>query len=268
MRKLFLEMGNYAKGDSEERSKDLIFVSRLYSRFIADFKITNLRKITIDMTDVYGDKTMITGVNRLSPVCIINKAFNWEDYETEAEQIARYKVLLDFMHGAVLEAAERFEWPKELFEKAYAESLATGFTNEYVIVRPKSSKDRRHVASVLARHSRDYVAIIVELKNKKDESETNQIELMKVNFGEDVFSGIVHKIKWVSNGDLVISNKDEEINFRMSVQDGNAEMFLTPRIHSQEYLQDELKILDPDVPKEEKLWILQQRLMDLTGGLA
>jgi hypothetical protein len=60
-------------------------------------------------------------------------------------------------------------------------------------------------------------------------------------------------LKWINNEEVLISNRAEEINFRFSVSNEKVELFLTPRVHDEEFLQNELILLNPNTPKEESL---------------
>jgi hypothetical protein len=264
MKRLFLEIG-YADEDKQKQyGRDLLFLSRLFSRFINDVKIDNLRKIAIQLVDS-PNKAHIIPANKLILVCLIYEYYDLENYNNEPTKLGKYKILLDLLLNTLQKTSEKFNWPKEPFEDAYSKVIKFGFNNEYVLLQPKLSKDRRFSGSIIANHTQEYVSIIVELIDKKQEGAIKKLELLKVVYFKDDFSDIVHTIKWINNEEFIISNKDGEINFKYSLRNEVLEMFLTPRIHDEKYLQDELKLLNPETSEEEYLEINNWRIANLNS---
>ncbi len=259
MKRLFLEIG-YADEDKQmQHGRNLLFLSRLYSRFISDVKIENLRKIAIQLVDS-PDKAHIIPTNKLILVCLIYEYYNLENYNNEPTKLGKLKILLDLVLNTLLKTSEKFNWPKELFQDAYGKVLKSGFVNEYTLLQPRLSKDRRFIASIIANHTQEYVSIIIELIDKKQENAIKKVELIKVVYFKDDFSDILHMLKWINNEEFIISNKDGEINFKFSVRNEVPEMYLTPRIHDEKYLQDELRLLNPETSQEEYLEINKRRI--------
>lgn len=264
MSKLFIELGFSDKDMQVKYSQEFLFVSKLYSRFISDVKIENLRKIAIQLVNSH-DAAHIVPTNKLTKVCLVYRYFDWQSLENEALEINRYKILLDLILDALLEISRRFNWPVESFKNAYLEVAKTGFKNEYVLLAPKLSNDRRYSASLVVVRDKEYSSIFIELIDKKHEGGIQKIELIKISFYEDDLSNIAKSLKWISNEEFVISNREEEINFKYSIQKNVSERFLTPRTHDEKYLQDELKLLNPETSKEEYLEINNKRIANLSS---
>ena len=266
MSKLFIELGFLDQDKQGKYSKELLFVSKLYSRFISDVKIDNLRKIAIQLVNS-RDAAYVVPTNKLTKVCLVYRYFECQNFENEELETDRYKILLDLILDVILEISGKFNWPVEAFKNAYSEVTQTGFNNEYVLMDPKLSNDRRYSASLFVVRNKEYSSIFIELIDKKHEGEIKKIELIKVSFFENDLSNIAKKLKWINNEEFVVSNKEGEINFKVSVPNNVSEIFLTPRIHDEKYLQDELKLLNPETSQEEYLNINNRRLADLSSSL-
>lgn len=241
----------------ERYSTEMVFVARLFTRFLSDWHPKDLRKITIYIVDS-NKKEGTSSANWLTKVCLIYKYFEWTSFNKEENQINRYKILLDFMSKTLTEASKQFGWPVEIFTEAYSKVIVSNFINEYLLVAPKSSPDKKHSASLSVRVDKDYSTIFLEVKDTGGQIQKGV--LTKVAQQQDEFLSIVKNIKWVDNNLLVISNKDNEINFKCSLENQTVEIFLTPNIHDERYLQDELKLIDPNTSKEEGLEIRSKRI--------
>lgn len=264
MNGLFIEIGYLDKNNLLKHSKEFIYISKLYSRFISDVKIVNLRKIDIQLVNSQ-DSTRIINSNQLTKVCLIYKYFDWQNFEKETIEINRFKIILDLILDTLLEFYKEFNWPIAEFRNAYSQVIQAGFRNEYVLLAPKVSKNKRYHASLVSVSSKEYNSIFIELTDVIKENETKRFELMKISMYEEDLSIIAKTLKWINNDEFIISNKDKEINFKVSIGSELPELFLTPRIHDERYLLDELKLLDPETSPEEYLLINNRRIANLSS---
>lgn len=264
MSKLFIEIGFSDKDKQVKYSKEFLFISKLYSRFISDVKIENLNKIAIQLVNSH-DAVFIIPTNKLTKVCLIYRYFEWKSVENEALEINRYKIILKMIFDALLETSEKFNWPVEPFKNAYYEVTKTEFKNEYVLLASKLSKDRRYSASLFVVRDKEYSSIFIELIDKKLGGDVKKLELLKVSFYEDDLSNIAQSLKWINDEEFVVSNKEQEINLKYSIQKDVLEMILTPRTHDEEYLLNQLKLLNPETSEEEYLEINIKRIANLSS---
>jgi hypothetical protein len=264
MKYLFIEMGFASETIQTKYGRDALFISRLYSQFLSDVKIDNLRKISIEIIES-PDKAHIIPTHKLTKVCVLYKHLDLSFLNEIKQESTLHEFFLDFVLESMMELSEKFQWPKDKFRYAYNKVIESKFINEFVLLSQKYSNDKRYGASIIVNSKKENVSIILELNDKNQIDQTRRIELAKIVYYKDDFSNIVHKIKWVSNCELIISNKDEEINFKFSVQDEIPEMFLTPKIHTEKYLRDELKLLNPNTSKEECLEINNKRIANLSS---
>jgi hypothetical protein len=238
--------------------KEAIFVSRFYSRLLTNCKIENLRRITIELVDSVNKEYVIPN-NKQIKVCRIGKYFDLYVLSNELKQAERYKILLDIILISLLENSEKLNWPKEIFQNAYKTVLDTGFNNEYIIVKEKLSKDKIYGASIGVKVDIVSSSIFLLLENKLN-MKTLQVELIKLSSYEDNFTDILKYVKWINNEELLISNKENEINIKFSVKTMQSEVFITPKVHTLDYLQDELQLLNPYTPQNKYLEILNKRM--------
>lgn len=227
--------------------KEFLVVSRIYSRFIANIKIENLAKFYVNILESLPQKT---DVFLFEKVCEINKQLNTHMLDEELVEQNRYRIILDIISESVLSACDYFGWPKEDFHLAYAQARNIGFLNEYVLVKPKSSKNRLNVASVVVSQTKDELSLYLDLLYKPTNS-TRRVKLIQLVTYLDRFDDIVYSIRWVNNEEIIFSNKDKEIHFRYFINEGKMEMFFTPNIHDEEYLNKCVKLWDPNLTIEE-----------------
>lgn len=258
MKNLFIEAWFANKSVQSRYGRDLLFISRLYSRFLYNLKIENLLKISIEVVDFPG-KTNVIPTNKLTKVCLLYRQFDWKMLDSCKEE-EKNRILLDFLLDCLVYLSEKFLWPIEDFKKAYNNIIESNFRNEFLLIPQQISNDKRFKASVVANFTKEFISIFLELNDIKYSNETKKIEIIRVVYFKDNFSDVVHKIKWVTNEELFITNKDREINFKVCIQKSTVEIFLTPRIHNESYLQDELKLLNPITSQEECYEINKKRI--------
>jgi hypothetical protein len=262
MKKLFLEIGCRNNEKQNLYGKDLLFVSRLYSRFISDIKIEYLSKIAIEIVD-FPNKTSIMPTHKLILVCLISEYFDFEVLNIVKTKNEKYKLILDMLINSLRKASKEFNWPKELFENAYEKALETSFVNEYELLKPKTSKCRRFLATVKANHNPDFISIFLEVTDKEHKDSPIKIDILNVVYFVDDFSEIIHGFKWINNDEIITYNKVKEINFKISLKTKNSELFLTPTINDESYLLDDLKKINPNTPLSECLEINKRRIQAL-----
>jgi hypothetical protein len=259
MKNLYIEMWFENQSIQAQYGRDLIFISKIYSHYISNIKIKNLRKISMEIVE-FPDKTRIIPTHKLTKVCLIHKYLNLNVLIGMEEGTQTYNTFLDFLLQNMIELSEIFKWPHENFKEAYNMVIKSNYNYEFVQLSPKLSSDKRYSASVIVKCIKDYNSIILELDDRTHSENKRRIELTKIIYYMDDFSNILHKLKWINNEELLVSNKEEEINFLYSLKNDAFELFLTPRIHNEKYLKDELVLLNPVSKMEECLKINNRRI--------
>lgn len=263
MSKLFVEFGFSDIEKQIKYGKEFLFVARLYSRFISEINIKDLRKITIQLVNS-NEKNRVIASNKMTKVCLIYRYFEWQSIDNEPLEKSRYKIILDLILDSILETSKKFNWPTEIFKNAYFQSIKSGFKNEYVLIPNKSSPDRRFIASLSVVVDKEYSSIFIHLIDKKNDNKIKIKKLISVSFYENDLSNIARSLKWNNNEEFIVSNNREEINFKFSVQRNVSEIFLTPQTNDENYLKEELKLLNPKTTKDEFLKIINRRIENLS----
>ncbi|MCF1752214.1 hypothetical protein [Mariniradius sediminis] len=259
MDRLFLETNISDKGRNSTFGREFIFVCRFFSRFLSEVRIENLSKILIEIIEP-PQKAYLINTHKLTRVASARRFFNWKMIEEESSDKARFRIILDFLQFTVQELCNEFGWPVEGFDKAYSEVIRSDFRNEYVILTPKNSKNRKLSALVKVSTTTENNAISAEIFSKHDKKFKRKIHLTKCVFYKDDFSDLVKMLHWETDDLFIVSNKNKEIHFRVSVKEEKSEIVLSPRINSRDYLIEELKLSNPETSDQEANEILSKRL--------
>jgi len=236
----------------ERYNHETMFVARLFTRYLSDWSHNNLQKILILIVNSRR-KDGVSSANWITGVCVLYRYFDWSLLDNEKDQISRYKILLDFLFSALTEAAKKFGFPAEVFADAYARIIAGGYVNECTLLSATPSPDNIHSASVRVRLDKSHSTIFLEVADKC--RIVQKTAIFKIAQHEDDFGIFVGNIKWLGNNELMISNKEDEIHLKYSLASQTAEIFFTPKIHEEQYLRDEIRLLNPDMPEVETLAI-------------
>lgn len=262
MKNLFLELGFENRGFQIKYGKELNYISRLFSKFLSDLKIENLRKIYIGLVD-FPNMARIIPATKLTKVCLIYRYCEWRTIEKNVLEIDRYRAILDLILETLLETAEQFDWPKESFKNAHLKVIQSHFRNEIALIAPKFSRDKSYCANVIVDCNKEFSSFIALIQHVQNDN-LEKVEIIKITSLVDDFSRIIHKLKWINTEEFVITNRDQEINFKYSIKENALKLFLTPRIHDEKYLHDELKLLNPQTSMQEFLDINRKRIANLS----
>lgn len=247
MNSLFLELGSFEKEVQDKFGNDFSFVFRIYNRFISNVKIQDLRKIFIETFSTQESES----IDFFDSLCHIRKYIDWNVHFKVEGDFDRYKFILNFIQETILEICDRFDWPKDGFEDAYLKTINTGFINEYVLISPKTSKDRKHTAMVLVKSKADIVELFLVILNYRDKSVLKSLKLIDLPFYYDCFTDVVQSLHWLDDNEIVLSNIDKEINYRYILGRNELEMFFTPVYLDGDALKNKVKLWNPNLTVEE-----------------
>jgi hypothetical protein len=242
-------------------NQEASFVSRIYSGFISSVKMTNVRRITVELVGP-NERAIFYPLSDLIKVCRITMPFDFTAHGALQEQ-ERYRVLLDLILTTLIEGSSRYKWNEGPFKEAYSKALNTRFKNEYILVLHKKSPSEKYEASVTVLNTK--VHSIVTLETKTFDGQIQRTELIKVKSWEENLS-IVKNIEWVDDHELIVANAGAEINFRCFPWDQKVDIFFTPRVHDEVFLKDELSLLNPATSQSEYLRITNKRIEELRAS--
>lgn len=240
-----LEMGaeNYAAN----------FVSTLFSENLTGSKLPRLDRVTIELTD-NSSEVMFMPPNKFVNVCQIRWFVNASEYILLTEKEDKYKFLLERLMEAIHHASKELNWPLDAFEESKASLIGSSFTKKINLIKEQKSPSKNNFASVVLNFGELENVIFLKVGDEKT------IELFKLSILENDFTVIAKKIRWVNESKIEVSNNDNEVVFEYDITTDNLEMIIIPRVNSEEYIRDELKLLDARTTKEDYVKISQKRL--------
>lgn len=264
MRGIYINTNLYDVKPSDDNSKvelqhEFAFISKFYSSFLSDLKVKDLRKIVIAINDPYT-REGIEPSDKYIKVCVITKKLSYDNLIIENSEEKRLEFMLNYIHEILINCAQELRWPLDPFEFAYSKILELNYKFQYTLIREKYSKNRRYSISIEVDVLINYNLISLKITDfKSDLIKPFRFDLMKASVYVDDLSGIVKTFSWINNEEIVISNKEKEINFKFSILEKKLELFLTPTNNSEEYLLDEFKLFSAETSNEECLRILRSR---------
>jgi hypothetical protein len=110
----------------ERYSREAMFVAKLFTQYLHGWRYKNLQKILILIVNSRR-KDGVSSANWLTGVCVVYRHFDWSLLDDEKDDMARYKILLDFLFKTLTEASKKFGLPTEAFADAYARIISAGF---------------------------------------------------------------------------------------------------------------------------------------------
>lgn len=264
MRGIYINTDLYDVKPGDDNSKvelqhEFAFISKFYSSFLSDLKVKDLRKIVIAINDPYTSEG-IEPSNLYIKVCVISKKLSYDELIVQNSEEKRLEFMLNYIHEILINCAQELRWPLDPFEFAYSKILELKYKFQYTLIREKYSKNKRYGISIEVDVFKNYNLISLKITDfKSDLIKSIRLDLMKASFYGDDLSGIVKTFSWINNEEIVISNKEKEINFKFSILEKKVELFFTPINNSELYLLDEYKLFSAETPSEERSKIFQSR---------
>lgn len=248
---------NFRFPEESDFFKTANFVAWKYYNELQDVNIKNLRKITIELKEQIKNVN-ISEYNKIVPVCIIELPYKFDEFHLLNSQERRLN-LLNTLYSGVKLAVNKFNWSLDPFKKAYEVIIRNGFENSFTISKKLSSPDRKFNAQALVNANETYAEILVSIKGKL-QSKANNISIIKIVPDPLFLDMIFKKIVWLNNYTMAVQDSFQELTFKINVESGIKELVLVPSIHSLEYIEDTLKIVDPFLDRQIRLDILNKRI--------
>lgn len=253
MSKVQIEFGiTVPQNDDEWKfNREAQIISDLYSKMLPKSDIPNLRKISIEIVDSNDYENFFLPSN-LIKVCRISKYFDIVGF-LENEENIRSKRILEMIFISLTQACEEFGWDLNPFELAYNKVIEVNYSNKYLLWNKKTfSNDRKYKAGIQLDVNVSGAHLSILFFDKKDLL-VNEVEVYNVEPNYFFIHKIVGKAKWISNTEFMLSNKDEEIHFKASINSKESEVIITPISKTEQLLKSELIVYRANTSKEEKL---------------
>ncbi len=267
MKKFFVSMSidvnnkNINETDLQKYSKKVLYVLRLYNRFLDPIEIPKIDKLAIVLVD-NSNKEHVIPSTPFTNVYAVYKLFPWDLFKNSTDEL---KFLLDQLLKIIEEyLTKEYNQNIELFIKAYEKTLEAGFSNEYLLSREKKSPNRKKTVQISVEENINFSTLLLNLK-EIESNKVTKIDFFKINYmNTDEVKELTSNFKWLDNNVVEIKNKQKEIIFRIDVNVKKTDISFYPQIHTEEYLKDEIMLYNPATNIDKAKEILNKRL----GGIS
>jgi hypothetical protein len=141
-------------------------------------------------------------------------AYNYDDFK-KLNKKARYIYILDLIQQGVMLLADKFEWDKSVFERAYKEVLATGFKFA-ISYPPKLSRNRKTSAEISIEKTEVLTSVFVTFNGGVSSTKVKLFE--KENGGcDDMAYVFIKTCKWFDNDKFGVNYKESKMKIIYSI---------------------------------------------------
>ncbi|MEO9853403.1 MAG: hypothetical protein ABJH72_08720 [Reichenbachiella sp.] len=244
------------KFENEEANYEANFVSTLFSENLDGSRLPKLDRITVELLDSSIDVNIIPP-NKFVNICQVRWFVDIKKYQLLDEKKEKYSFLLERLMEALLYAAKELNWKStDALKESKSSLIKSNYTKKLILIREQSSPNKKDLAFVTLEFGELENVVSLEINNKQI------IELFKLSILEYDFGVIARKLRWISNSKVEITNMDNEIIFRYDLSNENLKMSINPQVNTEEYIKDELKLLDAKTSKEDYVRISNKRLAE------
>lgn len=238
-------------------------VTNLFSRLL-NSAVKGLHKIRIELSDapnVYN----VFPADDYTKIAHFEKSFDFAHYFAQPK-LERRKIILETLYEAIVAICEKAEYDLTPFTIAYEKVKELNFENRYVHDKLKFSPNRKYKAGIQVEVDEEAadISIIVEPLTPKGEllvpdKETKKdfmrqpkspsgdlgvsIPIFRTHPHHHFIYQVIHKGKWVDSETFVVSNKDEQIQFVVSIPNETVQIEFAPKTRSREELKEYLDSL-------------------------
>lgn len=240
---------------NEILSKEGIFISILYTMLLRNSGIKGVNRINIEFSPKFErpriDPVMYSVVSVFWP-------FRSEKYLKETIELKRWQSISEELSNVLQEIFNKNGWETQLVRKAEEALLSSGFDRNFELIKEKSSPNRKVKARVVLNPGLNSNDIILKISKAKEWSK--EVLLFKLDLAEFDYSILSKKIVWINDILVSVIGLNGEVAFEINVHDFVVERKINPKVLSEEYIKEEILILDANTPKETVSDILRKRL--------
>lgn len=204
------------KNDSPEYWEDIKlsnYISDLYVQKMYGYKPPKITRITIQPA-YHGiwNRTWKNG-----SIVAIAPFYSHDEYVL-LDKKGRYKYILDIIQTATVELSNEYGWDKNVFEKAYKDTIEGAF--QFVVEYPaKLSRDKRKSGKVIIEKTETLTTLSLQFTVHGD---TRKVRLFQNRnwFWYDVAYEIAKNSKWLDNNTFgVYSKKTDKFGYYSLIDD-------------------------------------------------
>lgn len=240
---------------NETLSSEGFFISRLYTMLLRHACIKGVNRINIEFSPKF-ERPRIDPV--LYSVLSIFWPFHPEKDLEETIELKRWQLISNELSKVLHKTFLKNGWETQIVRNAEEALLSSGFDQNFELTKEKSSPDRKFKARVVLNPRLNSNDIIAEISKGKEWNK--EVLLFKLDLAEFEYSILSKKIVWINDILVSIIGLKGEVAFEINVHDFAIERIINPIVHSEEYIKEELLILDANTTKNTTLHILRKRL--------
>ncbi|WP_192821103.1 hypothetical protein [Rufibacter sp. LB8] len=194
--------GNKIKGTTfvGEFKKAVNFISDYYHNSLAGYKPPKTGRICIQIKE----KRFLQEPTYFGAICTLSSTMNEGKY-LQLSKKEQYRYLLELIHTAVIEAAEKLGWDKSIFESAYHIVLGSDFVFEKR-QKEKKAKNRKSTGVAILAKTEDISTLKVQITAGGATSEVVLLEKKNWFWWDDLYR-IAAKCKWIDDDSFGFDSK-------------------------------------------------------------
>jgi hypothetical protein len=211
------------------------FVANLFTHKLPPVISSGVSKVNIDFTDYPN----LEGISKFGSILSITELFPTDIFE-QRDLEGKMELLIEETYRCLKLVYQHLKLDIDELESGYNEILNNHHELVTMLISgPKLNKNRSVSATVIAEYFLDYNEIKVDFWDKKSET-LSSVPLFKTRSGILFYNGLLHKSKWIDNNTFELTNRTQEINFRIAI-DGQINMYYQPIERDIEGIKEEIQ---------------------------
>lgn len=169
---------------------ELNYICDKYHNRLDGYKPPKTSRICLNLRD----KKVIKEPVFIGAICQYDIEFDFEQFNTVTEKLARYRLILGHLHKTILEIGDFLSWDQTIFTKSYQSIIDDDF--EFIKVYPaRTSQDKMKIGQVVIEKTETKTVLKVRIENGQT-FETDLID-KKNWFWFDTGYQLADQIKWI-----------------------------------------------------------------------
>lgn len=186
-------------------------IAELYLHHLGKFQTQETKKVTINCVEgIHNDEIL-----NCDGFTEVDVGFDFRTY-IECGKEEKKKFILEKLYEGVLKVGEAYKWEMSTLKQAYRSVVEGNYKNEYVW-KQKISPSRKYTAEIFCQHEIDKYAVTMNIKARNTEEFVKSELLIVERPNEFVFVKHLGDLKWISNTDVILSNKNKTKQWLVSM---------------------------------------------------
>ncbi len=190
-------------------------ISSLFDRCL-NTHYDGLVKLRIDLSNK-KNLYIFSKPTKNSPICHIDKSFDFENYFTQ-NKLEKRKIILETLYGSFQEISYQLNYDLKPFTQAYEKVKTLNYVNKYIHGKLTFSRKRTHKAGIEIEIN-EQAAIISVVFTDKEENQIKKVKIVETLPHYMFIYRVINKGKWISSNEYQVSDKSGQINFVVKLKD-------------------------------------------------